>query len=416
MKKLLALVFAIVMVMSLCLSACAKKEEPAETVPETTETVEAFTQAETEAETEAVAEVEKPTLIHPLIEMNYQGAQNDDNEFVYELYWPVIKLEGDEETAFSKLEKALEKSGLWYRDEAFENREWFIETFNDSKEIGFPADGLTSDTKALIKRSDSNYFSYETETYFMGGGAHPTYTFWAHVYDSKDGSELPMSKVVTDKDKLISEIRNVLMTDYADVDYFDLDDSLAHYELDPVGDTTEKFNFTWSLSYDGIRIYFNQYELAPYASGYQIVDLKFDDYPDLFVDDVKNVPDSYGTYLDFDYDDNYNQLQVIEMKSDKGDYIYKVHSMDDDENMIEAYSADGGTMIGMVPGGDYESGEERDVEDPPQDLWVSQRVRTYHPLVDPDKMTTAYFDKSADEMTEINYYVGDEGKPEELTK
>lgn len=47
------------------------------------------------------------------------------------------------------------------------------------------------------------------------------------------------------------------------------------------GDKEEYGEPLWTLSGDGITVYFNTYVLAPYASGEQAVSLSFTEYPEL---------------------------------------------------------------------------------------------------------------------------------------
>ena len=92
------------------------------------------------------------------------------------------------------------------------------------------------------------------------------------TFDVKTGARVTLSDVIKDAGKLKEIVAKQLDEVYGDIFYDDVYQMIDSYDPD---------SFTWSMDPYGITLYFNQYELAPYVAGAQMVDLTYEDYPDL---------------------------------------------------------------------------------------------------------------------------------------
>ena len=85
------------------------------------------------------------------------------------------------------------------------------------------------------------------------------------------------------------------------------------------------------LDYHGLTFFFNPYEIAPYASGIQVVTVPFAEHPEIFAEEFITGAQSYGTqvdmetpfYYDVDSDGDLDELLVSGMVSD--DLIHVEH-------------------------------------------------------------------------------------------
>lgn len=187
-------------------------------------------------------------------------------------------------------------------DEALtEVREWYKEMDPENFYGGFY---ITRDV--TVKRADPSILSiflYETQ---YAGGAHGIYGNTSLNYDAQTGERLNLEDVLTSTDGLNDVIKTGLEKKYADEPdlFLDLEGSLSHYtagdvpEDQDITDEDYLFPYTWALNGEGLELYFGPYDLTAYAAGDQSVVLRYDEYPDLFVE--KYLPDNESSgYIEF---------------------------------------------------------------------------------------------------------------------
>lgn len=147
-----------------------------------------------------------------------------------------------------------------------------MENFTEVVVNGGMGVDLEDKTTRSVLRADQSYFSFmeQNESYY--GGAHGGNMITGMTFDVNTGERVTLSDVVIDADGCKAVVAKLLDEHFGDIFYDDVHKLIAEYELD---------SFTWSMDPFGITLYFNQYELAPYAAGMQMVDLAYDDYPEL---------------------------------------------------------------------------------------------------------------------------------------
>lgn len=134
-----------------------------------------------------------------------------------------------------------------------------IEQYKDGVARGFPMRAFealyTYEITELVECIISLYF----ERYEYTGGAHGTTTRFSFTYNAQSGKMLPLSAVVTCR-----EYRKFLLEQIAaQIDaepsvYFEDAKALAGRTFDP-----DQFY----LTPEGVVIYYQQYDIAPYSSG-----------------------------------------------------------------------------------------------------------------------------------------------------
>lgn len=236
------------------------EEQPKETpVPEETETI--------------VPEEKTVPLNVSKISLGCQYTESVNDEwYSVETMQDFFLLEDESAKYYPKLAKALED----YKNENESTIETtmgsLMENFTDFVANRGMGVGLEDRTTRSVLRADQSYFSFmeQNESYY--GGAHGGYMITGMTFDVNTGARVTLSDVVTDADECKAVVAKLLDEHFGDIFYDDVHKLIAEYELD---------GFTWSMDPFGITLYFNQYELAPYAAGMQMVELTYDDYPEL---------------------------------------------------------------------------------------------------------------------------------------
>ena len=128
-----------------------------------------------------------------------------------------------------------------------------------------------------VARADAACFSFYKTTDSWYGGAHPFAYQVGFSIDSTSGKVLELEDVLTDYDAFYEEVIRAL-EEHENSDYFfeDWKDTLkAEFYDDP----SQQVN--WVLTRDGISVWFNQYEIAPYAAGPVYLEFPVEKYGEL---------------------------------------------------------------------------------------------------------------------------------------
>ena len=266
----------------LLLASCGKADPPAQTESDA-------------AGTASAPGTEKQKAVTTLDAQTghfYDSYWDDASERIAaSITYPCLRLGEADRKAYPKLEQALAA----LMQERKENK---LELYEEAKraaketpveETEHPPFYEVTETVA-VRRADSRVFSLVFDGFFYTGGVHgQPYTAGA-VFDTQTGKKLQLSDVVTDPAQLPGLVREQLEK-YWDTSLFyeDLDlNTFFRENLDAVA---------WTLDYHGVTLYFNPYEIAPYASGTQHVTLSFAAHPELFLQKYQDVPASYGIEL-----------------------------------------------------------------------------------------------------------------------
>ncbi|MCR4648001.1 MAG: RsiV family protein [Lachnospiraceae bacterium] len=164
-----------------------------------------------------------------------------------------------------------------------------------------------------VVRADSNVFSILRYRNDYWGGAHDGMAFSGINFDSATGEDIGFDDMFVNTNGLENVIADYLYANY-DPDYFFAQnrEELAA-DVKKVIDNRE---LVFTISYEGIVLYFNNYVLAPYVAGYQMVYLdasKNSKY--LNQKYFENTPSEYmirvnsGMYYPVKFSDGYRNMQ-----------------------------------------------------------------------------------------------------------
>ena len=191
-----------------------------------------------------------------------------------------------------------------------------------------------------VRRADSNVFSILTGTYYYGGGAHGYSAYSGATFNSKTGEQLKLSDIVSDGAMLQEKVQEQLDRWYSETEFYA---TLDGYFGDLDSDT-----IAWTLDRYGLTIYFNQYDLAPYASGIQVVTVPYEGNEALFSGDWSDSPETCGAqlalgvpyYTDLDGDGEQDQVTVTGWTDEYGAYDTLMITVNETTTQLEIYSYD----------------------------------------------------------------------------
>lgn len=212
------------------------------------------------------------------------------NDNYYSLYATNQYFLADEKTAlrYPELADAL----MQLKEQKEHNFDMATESLLDSQQFmieteSYPID-LTDYTECRVLRADNVLFSFiETnENYY--GGAHGMYSVAGYAFDVETGKNLSFTDIVVDETKIRDLIAEKLDEEYGDIFFDDIHNLIDQYDFN---------SLCWSISYFDVTLYFNPYDLGPYASGSQQVVFPFSEYADLFDEKYLSVPEQFVTQL-----------------------------------------------------------------------------------------------------------------------
>ena len=212
------------------------------------------------------------------------------NDNYYSLYATNQYFLADEKTTlrYPELADALRQ----LKEQKEHNFDMATESLLDSQQFmieteSYPID-LTDYTECRVLRADNVLFSFiETnENYY--GGAHGMYSVAGYAFDVDTGKNLSFTDIVVDETKIRDLIAEKLDEEYGDIFFDDIHTLIDQYDFN---------SLCWSISYFDVTLYFNPYDLGPYASGSQQVVFPFSEYADLFDEKYLSVPEQFVTQL-----------------------------------------------------------------------------------------------------------------------
>ena len=211
--------------------------------------------------------------------------------------YPEIIISDELSGKYPKLKTSLEEQNSFWKNIAESAvSEYGGYKLTDGMNLDSP---YTMETAADVLRADDSVFSVIEYWYDYAGGAHPNHGTESVSFDPVTGKQLEFQDVLKDADSAAGTIKDALYETFPDMtDEFD---SLIYYseeEGDVVGAFKTKIyndTFTWSLTPEGLKIFFSPYEIASYAAGDFELLMPYDKYPEL-------VQPAYATKESFDKD------------------------------------------------------------------------------------------------------------------
>ncbi len=136
-----------------------------------------------------------------------------------------------------------------------------------------------------VRRADEAALSVLLNTYYDYGGAHGGSQLAGVTFDTA-GKILELSDVVKDTNALPALIEEQLRAHYDPTYFYEPEEFPAWIE-------ENLSEIPWTLETNGVTFYFNEYVIAPYASGYEIVTVPFEGHEDLFAKEFLEIPEAW---------------------------------------------------------------------------------------------------------------------------
>lgn len=136
----------------------------------------------------------------------------------------------------------------------------------------------STESVITVLRADDQVFSFVNESYVFSGGAHGNGGVAGYNYDSQTGKLLTLSDVLSDREGLYEEIIARLSEEYGEdglfPEYQETVRQEVYEEPSGLGDYDHRLNFT--LTSQGMTVYFNPYEIGPWAAGTIKVEIPYE--------------------------------------------------------------------------------------------------------------------------------------------
>ncbi len=171
------------------------------------------------------------------------------------------------------------------------------EMYQDNKEFlnsdQFEDSALFSYQVSVIpKRADEQIVSLSVEEYDYLGGAHPNSMVTSYNLNPQTGKTYTLKDLAQDYDGIFEYVKKKLKEDYSPDMFFegyeDTVKSMFYGNTETAKDTADSLGLSddemlsWTVDKNGVTIVFNNYDLAPYAAGRQVVEIPFNEEGALF--------------------------------------------------------------------------------------------------------------------------------------
>ncbi len=291
-----AAVLAAVMMTGALISGCGGSDKAAETTAAET----AAAQTETEAsesgaqDTEASETADKETseaaeaqseisVLHPFVKREVKSEYDDEGDLLASTEYDAIGIH-DEGEGLDALSEALSAYNRQREQNAAITQDTLAEIAREDAEESEDFYGYQSISGIDIKRADGRVLSFTDSFYEYTGGAHGNGGTTGISFDAKTGEKLDLSDLISDKDALKDYVMAELEARYgADGGLFDGWQDTVRNDIDEVPyaetegfeDAEGNMSAEFALSASGLEIYFQPYEIGPYALGTVTVEIPY---------------------------------------------------------------------------------------------------------------------------------------------
>ena len=201
--------------------------------------------------------------------------------------WAKLQMSDEAAKMYPNLSKAIDKYNTEEHDKAMERqRKYHEEALSLKQEM--PPDAFHQfydKSDLIVRRADSTVLSLLDMSEDYLGGVHGMYGCIGVNFDTATGKRLQISDVCTDAETVVR--------DYPRSPF----ENTEAYVMEHVVQNT--LNFT--IEPAGMTVYFNPYEIGSYAEGLFTATILFSEYPGLFKDKYKQLPQAYCETLTLHY-------------------------------------------------------------------------------------------------------------------
>ena len=145
-----------------------------------------------------------------------------------------------------------------------------------------------------VRRADSVAVSYLTDSYADYGFINDFRGMWGSSYDTQTGQELFLNDVIKDMTQIPSLVTEELNS------HLWAGEGYAETVIEDYFRNTPEDGISWTLDYNGVTFYFGDGDVTEPGNEGQTATISFAEYPELFEEKYRNVPEAYMVRLPLD--------------------------------------------------------------------------------------------------------------------
>lgn len=246
-------------------------------------------------QTEEQSPVVEKTQILSLQEtrkVQYEGVNDFEkflmiNEFNYVTFWEGAETYPDMARMMSETAGMITRS---QEDEA-DNMVSFAQEMFD---VDSYFETQISAVDIQVRRADSVAVSYLTDSYADYGFIEDFRGMWGSSYDTQTGQQLVLTDVIKDMTQIPALVQKELNS------HLWAGDGYSEAVIQDYFRNTPEDGISFTLDYNGVTFYFGDGDITEPGNGGQTATISFAEYPELFEEKYRNVPEAYMVRLPLD--------------------------------------------------------------------------------------------------------------------
>lgn len=256
-------------------SACGKRAASVEWISgaeQDTEQTAGETESGTAAEEQGAEKTDNSRVLLLEVPSEYDGEWEDGKSLI-SVKTSQVHLLDENHPELQKALDALNQKNLDSQEQVLEeSRADAREMYQTNPEM-MENNGWESELTVKAVRADEAVLCLMQSEYSWLGGAHPYTYVTGHCYDPASGEELSLKDIASDYDSLYDYVCKKLAEENEPDMFFEGYENTVKGMF--YGGDGSYSPVPWFLTNDGVTIWFNQYDIAPYAAGAVSVEIPF---------------------------------------------------------------------------------------------------------------------------------------------
>jgi len=332
MKKTSLVTLLICMLVTLAACGAKTPESEQENNTQEVQVMESITESVSEKEPEGTGVVEEPeevsqaqTVEKPQIlslqetrKAEYEGINDFEkflmiSKFNYVTFWEGAETYPDMARMMSETAGMITRS---QEDEA-DNMVSFAQEMFD---VDSHFETQISTVDIQVRRADSVAVSYLTDSYVDYGFIEDFRGMQGSNYDTQTGQQLVLTDVIKDTTQIPALVQKELNS------HLWAGEGYSEAVIQDYFRNTPEDGISWTLDYNGVTFYFGDGDITEPGNGGQTATISFAEYPELFEEKYRNVPEAYmvrlpldsSFFTDLDGDGALEELNVTGVYNEEG--------------------------------------------------------------------------------------------------
>ena len=327
--------------MLITLTACGQKapETEKEEYSSEAQVTESITESVAQKESEEISQRQEPEMVEATQEVDeqsvvvekpqilslqetrkarYEGINDFEkflmiNKFNYVTFWEGAETYPDMARTMSEMAGMITRS---QEDEADNMVSFAQEVFD----VDSYFETQISTVDIQVRRADSVAVSYLTDSYADYGFIEDFRGMQGSNYDTQTGQQLVLTDVIKDMTQIPALVQKELNS------HLWAGEGYSEAGIQDYFRNTPEDGISWTLDYNGVTFYFGDGDITEPGNGGQTATISFAEYPELFEEKYRNVPEAYmvrlpldsSFFTDLDGDGALEELNVTGVYNEEG--------------------------------------------------------------------------------------------------